>query len=68
MENNIFQNSNAESETFCNTHDFNHINVDNDVYDLDTYITVDEISLAVKKMKRCKAHGSNMLLNEYFIE
>ena len=29
--------------------DFNRINVDNDVYDLDTCITVDEISLAVKK-------------------
>ena len=62
MENNIFQNSNAESETFCNTHDFNHINVDNDVYDLDTYITVDEISLAVKKMKRCQAHGSDYVI------
>jgi len=26
-------------------------------------ITVDEINLAVKKLKRCKAHGSDMLLN-----
>ena len=68
MENDTFQNTNAESETFCNTNDFNHINVDNAVYDLDTCITVDAISLAVNKLKRCKAHGSDMLLNEYFIE
>jgi len=47
LENDIFQNTNAESETFCNTTDFNHINFDNDVDDLDTCITVDEISLAV---------------------
>ena len=46
----------------CNTNDFNHINVDNDVYDLDTCITVDEISLAVKKMKRCQAHGSDYVI------
>jgi len=52
----------------CNTNDFNPINVDNGVYDLDTCIIVDEISLAVKKLKRCKAHVSDMLLNEYFIE
>ena len=35
---------------------------------MDTCITVDEISLKVNKLKRCKAHGSDMLLNEYFIE
>jgi len=42
--------------------------LDNDVDTLDMCITVDEINLAVKKLKRCKAHVSDMLLNEYFIE
>ena len=32
----FFQNTNAESKTFGNINDFNHINVDNGVYDLDT--------------------------------
>jgi len=48
LENDIFQNTNADSDTFCNTTDFNHINVDNDVDDLDTCIIVDEINLVVK--------------------
>ena len=48
MENDIFQNTNADSDTFCNTTDFNHINVDNGVDDLDTCIIVDEINLVVK--------------------
>jgi len=68
LENDVFQSTNAESETCCNTNNFNHINVDNDVDDLDMCITVDEINLSVTTLKRSKAHGSDMLLNEYFIE
>ena len=31
LENDIFQNTNAESETICNTNDFSDSNVDKDV-------------------------------------
>jgi len=41
LKNDLFQNTDAESETFV-------INFDNDVDDLDQCINVDEINLAVK--------------------
>ena len=58
--------SNEESEAFCNEHNFN----DNSCRfeELDKPITLSELESVIHKLKRNKAYGNDMLINEYFIE
>ncbi len=66
LEQDIFQSSNETVETFCTNHDFN---ADADYNgELDFPISVDEVTKAIKRLKRNKAYGIDCLLNEYFIE
>jgi len=59
---NVFDNRNDESELFNEKIDFD---LPNTVYpELDRPISVDEIMLAVKSLKRGKAYGCHNLLNE----
>ena len=59
---NVFDNRNDESELFNENNDFD---LPNTVYpELDRPISVDEIMLAVKSLKRGKAYGCHNLLNE----
>ena len=53
-----------------NTNIHGNANNDNEPIfeELDRIITNDEIISAIIKLKRCKSHGIDGLLNEYFIE
>jgi hypothetical protein len=58
--------TNDESENFETMYDFN--NTDNGDEILDRNFTIEEITAAVKTLKRNKSPGNDFLLNEYFIE
>ena len=66
MANDLFQVRNEEAENFCASHDFN--NLDCSFAELDAPISIDEIKLAISKLKNSKACSGDLLLNEYFIE
>ena len=62
----IFQSSNQQADDFCSNHDFN---CEDSAFDeLNSRITVQEILLSIKSLKRCKAMGNDHLMNEYLIE
>ena len=64
--NDIFQTTNEESESFTNMHDFDNFEYHDDT--LNNAITIDEVVVAIKQLKRGKSCGNDCLLNEYFIE
>ena len=66
LENDIFTCENKEAEEFCSQHDFNTNESSNE--ELDKEITISEILSSVKRLKSGKAHGSDCLLNEFFLE
>ena len=64
--NDIFTYENEEAEEFCSQHDFNTIESFKE--ELDKEITISEILSLVKRLKSGKAHMSDCLLNEIFLE
>lgn len=55
-----------ESEEFCHNYDFESTDCNFD--ELDKPITVDEVEVVIRYLKRNKSFSSDQMLNEYFIE
>ena len=55
-----------ESEEFCHNYDFD--STDCNFEELDKPITVDEVEVVIRYLKRNKSFSGDQLLNEYFLE
>ena len=66
MQQNLSSSTNAESESFCSSHNFDTDECN--FSELDKPITSKEIQDVILKLKRNKAFAGDQLLNEYFIE
>ena len=55
-----------ESEEFCHNYDFE--STDCNFEELDKPITVDEVEVVIRYLKRNKSFSGDQLLNEYFLE
>ena len=62
----LFNTQDRESEDFCQNNDFDSVNCTFE--ELDKAITLEEVELVVRSLKRNKSFSRDQLLNEYFIE
>ena len=64
MQHDLLTNPDTGASSFCDSHNFNGTECNYD--ELDTPMSIDEIHVAIKRLKTNKAFGSDQLLNEYF--
>ena len=62
----MFNTQDRESEDFCQNNDFDSNNCTFE--ELDKAITLEEVELVIRSLKRNKSFSRDQLLNEYFIE
>ena len=55
-----------ESDDFCQNNDFDSVSCTFE--ELDKVITLEEVDLVIRSLKRNKSFSRDQLLNEYFIE
>ena len=66
MHKDLFITQDRESEDFCQNNDFDSVNCTFE--ELDKVITLEEVNLVIRSLKRNKSFSRDQLLNEYFIE
>ena len=65
MHEDLFNTQDRESEDFCQNNDFDSVNCTFE--ELDKAITLEEVELVIRSLKRNKSFSRDQLLNEYFI-
>ena len=65
MQHDLLTNPGTGASSFCDSHNFNGTECNYD--ELHKPISIEEIHVAIKRLKTNKAFGSDQLLNEYFI-